>query len=66
LYKHYIDDIVKAINPDAVSGSTDYLTQYWAAHEKGFSKLSKEDIKKLEEMAEKFNRTGPPASWKKQ
>jgi hypothetical protein len=65
LYKHYIDDIVKTMNPDAVSGSTDYLTLYWATHEKGFSRLSKEDVEKLEETAERYNKTGPPVSWKK-
>jgi hypothetical protein len=53
------------MNPDAVSGSTDYLALYWSAHERGFKKLSKDDVKKLEETAEKYNRTGPPTLWKK-
>ena len=60
LYKDHIDSIVRSRDEEATPGNAPYLREYQTAVNNGLGQLSDEERESLKQIAEKWNREGPP------
>ena len=60
LFKDHIHSIVNSRDEEAMPGNAPYLREYQTAVNIGIAQLSDEDRDALKEIAEKWNREGPP------